>query len=68
MNLTLSILYTEDKSSEYSMTFYKIDAISPCLWDKGYSTIYLGSAEFVCTMPYEQLWSVIKQHERNTGK
>jgi hypothetical protein len=68
MNLTLNILYTEDKTSEHQMTFYKIDAISPCLWDKGYSTIYIGASEFVCTMPYDQLWQKIRDHEGNTGK
>ena len=68
MNITLNILYNQDSTSEYPTTFYTIDAISPCLWNKGYSTIYIGAAEFVCTMPYEQLWQKIRDHEGNTGK
>ena len=73
MNITLPILHHNNRTvsvqdlgvsyelkdcSVKNVTFYKIDAISPFI--KSYSTIYVGSREFVCDVSYGELWEKLK--------
>jgi wobble nucleotide-excising tRNase len=73
MNITLPILHHNHRTASVkdlevtyelkdckakSVTFYRIDAISP--FTNSCSTIYVGSREFICDISYGELWEKLK--------